>query len=128
MEKLKGYGNVEGIAKLIESDCSAGLLPDVDARRTEIFGTNVLPISPPVSIFEIMWDTLHDPILILLLVAAAVSELIAWGSGGALIWFFQLSNDLALNWSDPSGSFVSVSGRGLVIRSEPSFQLLGITL
>lgn len=77
VEKLKSYGDVEGVAKLLQSDCTAGLLKDVDAIRTDIFGPNTLPITPPVGLFTIMWDTLHDPILILLLVAAAVSALSA---------------------------------------------------
>lgn len=77
MDALHRYGGVEGLATLLLSDAHKGLDPlatgpaSVSAHR-EAFGANEFAEVPPKSFFVIAWENLHDPIIILLCVAALV--------------------------------------------------------
>ncbi|MEW5311473.1 MAG: hypothetical protein WDW38_003186 [Sanguina aurantia] len=101
----------------------AVLLPRLrgeDGTR-DIFGPNTLPITPPVALLAIMWETLHDPILILLLVAAALS--IGLGAGLA-------SGRANLDWIDGVAIFaavaiVTVVGAGNDYLKDQQFRKMG---
>lgn len=77
----KSFGGVEGLAKALGSDASKGLPKKevkeaaLEARREE-FGSNELPEPPPTPLWVFIIEELKDPILILLIVAAAVSLII----------------------------------------------------
>jgi len=78
-ELLKKYGGLEGIAQALKVDVKTGLpihKPEdgnIFADREEVFGRNVLPETKSKSLLQLMWEALHDKIMIILSVAAIVS-------------------------------------------------------
>ncbi|CAH8553228.1 unnamed protein product [Heterobilharzia americana] len=73
----KKYGGASGLCKRLRTSPTDGISShDLDKRR-QVFGTNVIPPTPPKSFFQLMWEALQDVTLIVLMVAAAVSLLLA---------------------------------------------------
>ncbi|KAF8570513.1 hypothetical protein P879_00214 [Paragonimus westermani] len=71
------YGGVSGLCKRLRTSPTEGLSHKELALRREVFGTNVIPPTPPKSFLQLMWEALQDVTLIVLMVAAAVSLLLA---------------------------------------------------
>jgi len=78
-EKLQEYGGLEGIANALKVDVKKGLPPhdannpEQFADREAVFGRNVLPETKSKTLLGLMWEALHDKIMIILSVAAIVS-------------------------------------------------------
>ncbi|CAL8074031.1 unnamed protein product [Calicophoron daubneyi] len=84
----KKYEGPLGICKRLRTSPTDGLSSRELAQRREIFGTNVIPPTPPKTFLQLMWEALQDVTLIVLMAAAAVSLLLALYSkyfGGAEI-------------------------------------------
>ncbi|KAL3456700.1 hypothetical protein BJX64DRAFT_36723 [Aspergillus heterothallicus] len=82
LDTLRALGGLEGLARGLHVDIKAGLSvdelssPSVKDRsdaRTRVFGRNQLPPRKPKSIWRLAWITLHEAVLIMLLVAGAIS-------------------------------------------------------
>jgi magnesium-transporting ATPase (P-type) len=52
-------------------------LKDVE-RRKEVFGTNTIPAKKPKSFLELAWEAAQDFTLIILMIAAAISLVLAF--------------------------------------------------
>ncbi|GLI62465.1 hypothetical protein VaNZ11_005095 [Volvox africanus] len=83
MEFYNRVGRGEGLAKLLGSSPDHGLNPDPNAsgpdsvtEHRRIFGANKYPEVPPKNFFVLVWEVVQDPILILLIAAAAVSTIL----------------------------------------------------
>ncbi|CAF3524989.1 unnamed protein product [Rotaria sp. Silwood1] len=78
LEKLNSstYNGVKGILEKLKVDGNKGLdsnnQEDLEQRRA-IYGRNEIPPKPMKSFLRLCWDTLHDMLLVILLVCAVVS-------------------------------------------------------
>jgi magnesium-transporting ATPase (P-type) len=78
MEKVNSseYSGVKGILEKLKVDGNKGLdsnnEQDLQQRRTA-YGVNEIPPKPMKSFIKLCWEALHDLLLIVLLVCAAVS-------------------------------------------------------
>jgi P-type Ca2+ transporter type 2C len=70
---LPGLGGIEGIAKAVGSDLSAGLAPEQVLANREKFGHNRLPSKTPRSFFSHLMDAFEDTTLKILIVSALFS-------------------------------------------------------
>jgi len=76
MEVYKELGGVDAICQGLKSDIHLGIqLSSLESRR-EAFGTNVLTEKPPVTLLELIWEALKDPLVRILIVAAFVSMIL----------------------------------------------------
>ena len=70
-------GGLLGLSYALRSDITGGIREDEKsenyATRTELYGTNELPLPPVHSILEHAMEALSDPMLIILIVAGCVS-------------------------------------------------------
>jgi Ca2+ transporting ATPase len=67
-------GGLAKIAAALKTDTKAGLPFDENTEpRKAAFGKNDIPAEPPKSIFELIWQALQDPTLIMLLLAGVTS-------------------------------------------------------
>uniref|UniRef100_A0A094ZVW6 Plasma membrane calcium-transporting ATPase 2 n=1 Tax=Schistosoma haematobium TaxID=6185 RepID=A0A094ZVW6_SCHHA len=98
----KRFGGASGLCKRLKTSPTQGLSSHDLAKRREVFGTNIIPPTPPKSFFQLMWEALQDVTLIVLMVAAGVSLLLALYS--------KLSNDMLKMKSRKSGKY----GRPLI--------------
>ncbi|CAH8854419.1 unnamed protein product [Trichobilharzia szidati] len=73
----KRYGGATGLCKRLRTSPTDGISSQDLAKRREVFGTNVIPPTPPKSFLQLMWEALQDVTLIVLMVAAGVSLLLA---------------------------------------------------
>ncbi|KAK4470598.1 hypothetical protein MN116_006138 [Schistosoma mekongi] len=73
----KRFGGSTGLCKRLKTSPTEGLSSNDLAKRREVFGTNVIPPTPPKSFFRLMWEALQDVTLIVLMIAAGVSLLLA---------------------------------------------------
>ncbi|KAH9583415.1 ATPase, Ca transporting, plasma membrane [Schistosoma haematobium] len=73
----KRFGGASGLCKRLKTSPTQGLSSHDLAKRREVFGTNIIPPTPPKSFFQLMWEALQDVTLIVLMVAAGVSLLLA---------------------------------------------------
>ncbi|CAH8585720.1 unnamed protein product [Schistosoma rodhaini] len=73
----KRFGGASGLCQRLKTSPTQGLSSHDLVRRREVFGTNIIPPTPPKSFFQLMWEALQDVTLIVLMVAAAVSLLLA---------------------------------------------------
>ena len=70
------YGGSAGLAKALGVDPEKGLGADDPAdlqARAEWFGANRVPIPKQRSLLLLMWDALHDVMLIVLMIAGLIS-------------------------------------------------------
>lgn len=72
-------GGVTGVASKLQVDVKEGISSDAVERYRTAFGANTFKEVPPRSFWSILWETLKDPTLILLMAAATVST--ALGAG-----------------------------------------------
>lgn len=72
-------GGVEGVASKLHVNVNEGIPSDAVERYRAAFGANTFKEVPPRSFWSILWETLKDPTLILLMAAATVST--AFGAG-----------------------------------------------
>jgi len=78
-EELEKLGGLEGIAQGLNVDVKTGLPQSKDegenpyADREAVYGRNVLPETKSKTLLGLMWDALHDKIMIILSIAAIVS-------------------------------------------------------
>lgn len=72
-------GGVKGVASKLRVNVKVGLSSDAIEQYRTAFGANTFKEVPPRSFFSILWETLKDPTLILLMAAATVST--ALGAG-----------------------------------------------
>ncbi|ELP83478.1 plasma membrane calcium-transporting atpase, putative, partial [Entamoeba invadens IP1] len=77
-ELLTHYGGVEGIAKTIQTDLHNGISDESFVRRREQFGHNKTPDPVIVPFWKIWFEALQDKTLIILIVAAIVSLILAF--------------------------------------------------
>lgn len=75
---LAEMGGVQGLCGALRTDIQSGLFADEVATNTYesrklIYGSNLYPIKPMKSFFVYCWEALVEPIMILLIVAGAVS-------------------------------------------------------
>jgi len=72
---LNELGGVQQLAHSLNTNLHKGISDDAEAhaKRVEVFGANTFPEPPLASIFELMWEAVQDPTLIILMVAAFVS-------------------------------------------------------
>ena len=103
---LASLGGVEGLAKLIGVNLQAGLSENQVLLLREKFGTNQFPESPMDSYFSLLFNSLTDSTLLILIAAATVSLIIGvleepdhgWIEGTAIfIAVFLVSNISAFN-------------------------------
>ncbi len=77
LDALRALGGLEGLARGLHVDINAGLSVDEDvqasAARTRVYGRNQLPPKKPKSIWRLMWITMHEAVLVMLLVAGVIS-------------------------------------------------------
>jgi len=73
MDGLRAKGGVEGLAGLLHSSTHDGLTEEGVAASSHTFGPNRYKEVPPKNFFKLAYETAQDPIIILLIVAAAVS-------------------------------------------------------
>lgn len=71
------YGGVNGLCKRLKTSPTDGVTNRELLQRRNAFGTNVIPPTPPKSFLQLMWEALQDVTLIVLMVAAGVSLLLA---------------------------------------------------
>ncbi|KER30998.1 hypothetical protein T265_02676 [Opisthorchis viverrini] len=71
------YDGVTGLCKRLRTSPTEGLFNKELTQRREVFGTNVIPPTPPKTFLQLMWAALQDVTLIVLMVAAGVSLLLA---------------------------------------------------
>lgn len=79
---VKGWndlGGVQGVASKLLVNLKEGVSSDAVERHRSAFGANTFKEVPPRSFWSILWETLKDPTLILLMAAATVST--ALGAG-----------------------------------------------
>lgn len=85
VKELNEIGGIDGLAAKLCVSVASGLpeseAQDAFATRIAVFGKNELIEPPMVTIWELVWNALKEPILILLLVSAVVS--IGFGVGFA---------------------------------------------
>ena len=78
-DALKQHGGVQGLAQALVTDTANGLKSaaagdlSIDGRK-QAFGANKFKEVQQKAFFALLWENLQDPILILLMVAAAVSD------------------------------------------------------
>lgn len=72
-------GGVEGVAVKLRVNLKEGLSSDAVELHRSTFGANTVKEIPPRSFWSILWETLKDPTLILLMAAATIST--ALGAG-----------------------------------------------
>ena len=96
-EGLAEYEGVEGLMGMLQVNLKTGLEQDpVELeRRRRAFGTNVIPDAPPKSFLALCLDAIQDKTLIILMVAAIASIIlavtvepnkeIAWIDGAAIL-------------------------------------------
>lgn len=85
LDVLKSFGGLEGLARSLRVDLKAGLSVDElephtsshhnhpSTERVRTYGRNQLPAKKPKSIWRLAWITLHEAVLIMLLVAGVIS-------------------------------------------------------
>ena len=73
----------DDVARLLGTDPERGLEPAEAARRLAAHGPNEIRGEPPTPTWRRLLDQLRDPLVVLLLVAVAVS-LVAWWAEGAV--------------------------------------------
>jgi P-type Ca2+ transporter type 2C len=78
-EGLAGLGGLEGVAQRLQCDLKNGLASDAVERHRHEFGANTFKEVPPRSFFSILFETLKDRTLILLMAAATVSTVLGAG-------------------------------------------------
>jgi len=100
LSDLTGGGGAEKLASMLGSSAGSGLsgeAADLDHRKV-LFGANAFREKEPKSYLELVWDALHDAVLIMLLVLAAVqlpTELV-------------FGKDKSTAWIEPTALFLSV--------------------
>ena len=69
------YKGVLGLIKLLRSSAVEGILslPREIEHRVEVFGVNYIPPKPPKTFLRLIWESLEDTILRILIVAAIFS-------------------------------------------------------
>ncbi len=85
---LDDFGGVESIATTLGSNLTKGLSSEdvADPEREEIYGSNRTVEKKGANYFELIWDALQDPTLIILIIAALISIVLGvwtegWGTG-----------------------------------------------
>jgi len=76
MEALHHYGDVGGLAQVLGSDLKHGLRTDQLEKSRSVFGKNETKHAPPKKFLVLCWETIQDPVIILLIIAAAISTII----------------------------------------------------
>ncbi len=73
------YHGVATLAKALRSDLHTGLTgaEKDQALRLETFGANRIPSLKPKNIFQLMWEAVQDTTLIILIIAATISLVLA---------------------------------------------------
>lgn len=76
MERLVvNFGGAAGLAAKLKSDLIRGISgskEDIE-ERIRVFGCNSTPDVTPKTLWQLMWEALQDPILIVLMIAATIS-------------------------------------------------------
>lgn len=75
---LKAMGGVDGLSKTLNTNPETGIvsqqLTDAEvAKREKAYGRNTLPERKAQSLLSIIWQTLNDKVLIILIIAAIIS-------------------------------------------------------
>jgi magnesium-transporting ATPase (P-type) len=106
-KNLEELGHVDGLAKALELNFNVGLTAAQVTSYRARYGENIFPEPPMSTYLEMLLDALSDPVLIVLIIAAAVSLGIGiydegpehgWIEGGAIfIAVFLVSNITAGN-------------------------------
>ena len=76
LDLLNRCGNFEGVCRKLKTNPLTGLLTrnkDDLARRVLKFGTNELPKKKAKSFLMLVWQALHDKLLVILFVCALIS-------------------------------------------------------
>jgi P-type Ca2+ transporter type 2C len=103
---LVEMGGAEGLAIKLKVDLKRGLSATQVLDMRAQFGPNIFPESPMSGFFDLLLDAFSDPVLLMLLAAAAVSigvelyedPLLGWVSGTAIfIAVFLVANITAVN-------------------------------
>jgi hypothetical protein len=75
-EKLnKEFSGAEGLALKLRTNIQTGLVSNETdiANRRRFYGKNEIPPRPPKSIFELAFEAIQDPTLLMLMICAAIS-------------------------------------------------------
>lgn len=75
---LRSMGGVAGLSKSLNTNPETGLVDQQlvsaeVAHREEVYGRNTLPERKAQSLLQIIWQTLNDKVLIILIIAAVIS-------------------------------------------------------
>eukprot|EP00123_Amoebidium_parasiticum_P014394 comp22478_c0_seq1/m.33887 comp22478_c0_seq1/g.33887 ORF comp22478_c0_seq1/g.33887 comp22478_c0_seq1/m.33887 type:complete len:1148 (-) comp22478_c0_seq1:453-3896(-) len=76
VEALNEIGGVDTLAAALHVNLHRGIAsddPEDHQSRIAAYGENHIPVPPPKTLLQLMWDALQDPILIILMVAGVVS-------------------------------------------------------
>lgn len=74
--KFNDMNGVGGIVASLGSNVKSGLPENRIESAREFGGENRLPSKPPATIWELMWEMLHDPTLIVLCISSVISLVI----------------------------------------------------
>lgn len=80
MDKLKQLGGVAGLASTLQSHAHNGLDPGVQGgpasieEHRRVYGANTMPTVPQKNFFMLCFENVQDPIILLLIAAALVSN------------------------------------------------------
>eukprot|EP00047_Mylnosiga_fluctuans_P017411 m.61258 g.61258 ORF g.61258 m.61258 type:complete len:1336 (-) comp7066_c0_seq1:118-4125(-) len=93
------FGGIEGLARSLSSDLEHGIQSEEAIKNSQYyFGKNSVPKPRSPSLLELMWDALHDPTLIVLLIAGIIS----------LILGFTVEKDEPAAWIEGLAILVAV--------------------
>jgi len=118
---LAEMGGVYGLATAFRSDVKNGLYEDEIKAGFDIrikkYGQNVYPKPPMATFLEHCWETLHDPMLIILIIAGVVSIVLGSVEHGADGWFEGIAIIFAV-------FLVTVVGAANEVQQEKQFRAL----
>jgi len=98
-ERLQEFGGPQGLARALHSDLDKGLCGEDKLQRSrELYGENRVPPPRSASYLELVWGALHDPTLIVLVIAGLVS----------LILGVTVDEDKNVGWIEGAAIMVSV--------------------
>ncbi|KAL6763493.1 plasma membrane calcium-transporting ATPase [Haematococcus lacustris] len=75
-DALNKLGGVAGLAKALHVDLIHGLASHEVAGHGEAYGVNTTPDKPSATFLQLLWDALHDPMIIILLIVAVITIVI----------------------------------------------------
>ena len=113
-EHLKRHGRLTGLAAKLRTHLTNGLDPSDahdHAMRAEQFGKNQIPATPSKSFLSLMWEAVQDKILIILIICAFFSLVLAlvFHSDVSLDEEFTAAKEPNVEWIEGLAILIAVS-------------------